>query len=581
MAAGEPQKAVALCDKVLRRLPGNPAALNISGIGLCMTGRHKQGVARLERAQAAAPDDTELAMNLAYGLIQVGRYADAEGILRKIVSLTPSLANAHNLLAIALEHQARPLEAADAYRQAIDLDGDNPDYYGNLIQLFLSGGPMVMVLDEAETAARRWPGDGKFAYLHACVLRNLGRADKAIDICRKSLAARPGDLRTLSLLGELYADKGDRDRARVILSQAIDAGDRSDAILFSMTAVRRFDVDDPFFKEIQDRVKRSPKSATLRFALARAYESMSDVDAAFGHYQAGNRLTRDSKGPFDIDHALAAFDTITQRYTRALFDAHAGSGYQAARPVFIVGMPRSGSTLIDQILAAHSQVHCLGETMDLFAVASSAARSHAGGVEAADGVGHHGVLADMPTGFFTDLGELTWRTMAAFAPSCPRIADKMLGNFLYIGLIHLALPNAHIVHCRRNPVDTCLSAFQKNFQSGNLVTCDLSDLGRFYAAYDRLMAHWREVLPGRVYDLRYEVLTAEPEAELRKLFAHLDLNLEPSCLAHHSTGRAVRTASRGQVQQGIYRTSVGRWRRYEKHLGPLFKALGPLAETVS
>lgn len=574
LSEGQARKAVVLCDRVLKLSPGAPAALSLSGLALCMSGREKQGVARLEKAAKALPDDLGLALNLTNGLVQLNRLAEAETVARRTVAQAPGMAEAHNLLGIVLDHQRRQFDAAEAYRRAIALDGDNPDHYGNLMQLAASHGPMIAALTEAEDAHRKWPEDPELNRLFATLLRNSGQADRAIEICRETLAAHPGQTAVAMLLGELYADRGRRNDAREVFERLIAAGEETDEIYFSLTGVRDFAEGDPLLDLLAERARRNPAEPTPHFSLARAYDKAGAPDRAFAQYAEGNRRTLARFGPPNMTATEAHFETLKSVFGKDLFAARAACGFTAARPIFIVGMPRSGSTLIDQILAAHPDVHCLSETMDIDGVAQWARGTFTEPLQNAAGPQ---ALAAMPDAFFADLGDKTWRIMQSFAPGTPRIADKMLGNFQSIGLIRLALPEARIIHCRRNPVDTCLSAFQRNFQGRNLVTCDLGDLGRFYRAYTNLMDHWHAVLPGFIHDIQYETLTEEPESVLRALFDRLDLSFDPAFLDLQGNRRSVRTASRGQVQQTIYRTSVDRWRRYESHLGPLLDALGPLA----
>jgi Sulfotransferase family len=232
-------------------------------------------------------------------------------------------------------------------------------------------------------------------------------------------------------------------------------------------------------------------------------------------------------------------------------------------------MPRSGTTLVEQILASHPKVHGAGESQLLNDL-----------VNAAHGSGGRGYafpefVAEAEPSALRRLGANYIAGLCRLAPSAERVTDKMPSNYYFAGLIHLALPNAKIIHCQRNPVDTCVSCFSKLFSAPQYHTYDLGELGRYYRRYAHLMAHWRRVLPkGRILDIQYEDVVADLEGQARRLVAHCDLDWDPNCLSFHETERPIRTASATQVRQPIYRTAIGRWRSYEKHLGPLIETLG-------
>jgi hypothetical protein len=229
----------------------------------------------------------------------------------------------------------------------------------------------------------------------------------------------------------------------------------------------------------------------------------------------------------------------------------AGGGDPSEIPIFILGMPRSGSTLIEQILASHAWVHGAGERMDF-----------------------PDLLADLGDRDFRALGAAYAARSGTLAPGAGRVTDKLPGNFLHAGAIHLALPRARIIHSRRDPADTCLSCYTKLFRGEQPFTYDLGELGRYYRAYERLMAHWRVVLPESVFlEVDYEALVADPETQTRRLLAHCGLAWDPACLVFHETRREIRTASAVQVRQPLYGGSVGRWRRHGERLEPLLREL--------
>jgi hypothetical protein len=305
--------------------------------------------------------------------------------------------------------------------------------------------------------------------------------------------------------------------------------------------------------------------ADLLFALAKASADVGRNEESFRHYVDANRAMR---GVIRYNEAavLGGYNSLARSFTAELFAAKAGFGDPSIRPIFIVGLPRSGSSLIEQILASHRDVFGAGEN-PFFLEAVGNALSGAG----AD-------PAQLTTAQLRALGAEYLRRIAIAAPQAPRVTDKMLSNDFFVGLIHLALPNARIVHIVRDPLDTCLSIFSKHFGATLAYAYDLGEIGRFYRAERRLMAHWQRVLPARtMLELRYEDVVADLEGQVRRLLAFCDLDWDPACLSFETTPRAVWTASATQVRQPLYRSAVGRWRPSAGMLRPLLDGLGEYA----
>jgi len=307
---------------------------------------------------------------------------------------------------------------------------------------------------------------------------------------------------------------------------------------------------------------------SLHFALGKCYDDIKDYGQAFPHYLAGCRIKRAKLG-YDPAAAARQFVELQEIFSKDFIGRLRGSGDPSAMPIFVLGMPRSGTTLTEQILASHPDVFGAGELPDLLRIA-------------------HRKTHPATTSFPDNLRYLDSATLNAWgaeyvaavqqrAPTEKHITDKMPANFFAVPLIHLMLPNAKIIHVNRNPVDTCLSCFTRLFHRKQEHTYDLAELGRYYADYARLMDHWRKVLPADAFlDIRYEDIVADQEKEARRLLDWCGLEWNPACLDFHQTKRQIRTASVTQVRQPIYSTSVERWRKYEKFLGPLLKELGDL-----
>jgi Sulfotransferase family len=306
----------------------------------------------------------------------------------------------------------------------------------------------------------------------------------------------------------------------------------------------------------------------LYFTLGRSYDKSGAFDRAFELLSTANALERE-RWSYDVEVEEQYVEQIIETVDVELLDRLSGSGHESTTPIFIVGMPRSGTTLVEQILSSHSGAYGAGELDAVSRVAGAIL------VMTPDRAGYPSGLMQLDSRDLDELGRLYVSSVSKLAPWAARITDKMPANFRYAGLIHLMLPRARIIHCRRDPADTCLSCYSTHFGGSLRWSYDLRDLGRYYRSYARVMAHWRRVLPpGRMLEVRYEDVIADLEGQARRLVEHCGLEWEDACLAFHENRRPVHTASIAQVRRPLYASSVGRWRHYEKHLGPFFDALG-------
>jgi tetratricopeptide (TPR) repeat protein len=344
-------------------------------------------------------------------------------------------------------------------------------------------------------------------------------------------------------------------------------------VYFNLADLKSFSHGDPPLVAMETlAAKREGLSRTDRrqidFALGKAYADLKDYERSFAHLVRANAAKR-AMISYDEASTLALFDRIEAIFSAELIAAKSGGGDPSSAPIFVIGMPRSGTTLVEQVIASHPKAHGAGELPALTDIILTVGAADGGTapypefVQAMDPSGLRRIGAD----YIARLRDL--------APSGERVTDKMPTNYYFAGLIHLALPNAKIIHCRRSPVDTCVSCFSKLFSAGQNHTYDLGELGRYYRRYEKLMEHWRRVLPaGRILEVGYEDVVTDLESEARRIIAYCGLDWDARCLSFHETERPIRTASASQVRRPIYRSAVGRWRAYETHLGPLLEALG-------
>jgi sulfotransferase family protein len=375
--------------------------------------------------------------------------------------------------------------------------------------------------------------------------------------------------------GLVLVELGRLTEARGAHETAVALAPRKASFYYNLTAVAQLKPDDPFARAMKSLSQDIAaldweEQSALHFALAKMFADNADHERSFRHLLDGNALKRKHLH-YDESATLAANENLRALFTRKLIGANQEVGEPSLAPVFVVGMPRSGSTLVEQLLSSHPKVFGAGEIADFF---NTAVEVGGANLEALHFSGENSkILRDQ----LRQIGAEYMKRIGRAAPAAERIVDKTLDNFRLLGLIHLALPNARIIHIRRDPVDTCVSCFSKLFVGANVsYAYDLAELGRYYRSYDLVMAHWHDLLPPNVLlDVQYEDLVANIEEQTRRMIAHCGLEWDARCLNFHLTERPVRTASAVQVRQPIYKTSVGQWRKYEPFLSSLLSALGP------
>jgi tetratricopeptide (TPR) repeat protein len=478
-------------------------------------------------------------------------------------------------ISIYLEIERRNPEAVDAayFLVLIDLACDRP----------------AEALPRAKALARRAPKIPNVWNALAYVHEQLGQAPEAIAAYERLFALEPGLART-PMVGPLQVVGRLEDAAKIHRETAARPDTRATGLI-GLAMQSPAAIDDAELAEIERAAAEALLATRIPafFALGEVQEARGDYNAAFAAFAAGARLKRATLtgeieapqrpliGPpirtLHPDRIAREHDdsvrSLKSVFTTEFIRENAGRGHHIAAPIFIVGMQRSGSTLIEQILSSHRNVQGLGESSALG--------------EAIQERFPDDLFAPNPPDHFRRLAEAYFKAQHARGwVSAPRFVDKMLINYMRIGMIHLMLPRATILHSVRDPVETCLGCFRQLFATGNEETYDLADIGSAYVHYREVMDHWAKVLPGRVIDVGHEALISDPERRIRWLVSEAcGLDWDPACLSFHETRRPVRTASVAQVRRPIFTTSLQRWRRYEKHLGRLFEALGPYAPATA
>ena len=481
------------------------------------------------------PFDVQAIRMLAELAGRIGRYKDAESLLRRAVELSPGFTAARANLAIVLYRQNRATEAIAELDLVLEEEPDNPGH----------------------------------ANLKAAALGRIGGFDEAIELYQAVLKEKPLQPKVWMSYGHMLKTVGRQADGIAAYRRAIELTPELGEAWWSLANLKTVRFDDADIAAMQAALARGDISDEdrfhLDFALGKAFEDRKQATEAFGHYAAGNALRR-TKIVYDADETEAFVDRSIALISSAFFAARAGAGCDAPDPIFILGMPRAGSTLIEQILSSHSQVEGTSELPDIPALAR----------RWPDYPEH---LAELAPDTLHALGEeYLGRTRIQRRTDRPLFIDKLPNNWAHVPFIHLILPGAKIIDARRHPLGCCFSNFKQHFARGQAFSYDLADMGRYYRDYVRLMAHVDAVLPGRVHRVLYERMVDDTEAEVRALLSACGLDFEPACLEFHKTDRAVRTASSEQVRQPIFREGIEAWQPFDATLGSLKTALGDVLD---
>jgi len=544
----------------------NAQTLNNLGNTLKRLGHAAEAEKRWSAALALKPDYAEAYSNLANLLLDQGEYDRAEASARRAIELEPRLADAYvNLAAVQTARHAH----ADALTILDALLAFAPGHARALAARALSLRALDRLdeaLEAAKLAALAAPESPEPHNAIGQVLQSMGRFEPALAAYDRAVdLSGPAQMDAIANRGALFMEFGRKEEAIKALELAAKAFPNSPGILFGQTDIKRFEPGDPLIGQMQGLLAREGISladrATLHFGLGKVFLDIGDSAEAFRHYDEANRLKR-STFAYDAGANERRMASIAEAFSPAMLAAKAGYGARSDLPVFVLGMPRSGTTLIEQILASHRMVHGAGELKRLHML-----------IEAIGGF--PAFVPDLTGAQFKRLGEAYLAAVAPLAMGARRVVDKMPSNFTLCGMIRIILPDARIIHCRRDPVDTCLSCYTKAFADEQAFTYEQTELGRFHRAYQALMAHWRAALPASHFlEVDYEAVVDDVEAQARRMLDFLELPWDEAVLRFYEMQRPVRTASVNQVREPIYRTSAGRWRTHAAQLTPLLAALG-------
>jgi tetratricopeptide (TPR) repeat protein len=544
------------------------------GRALAMLGRGAEADQAFERCFALSPERRLMALAAEHQ--KEGRLDEAEHLYRRILRHNPRNVDAMRLLALIALKAGRDGEAEGLLERAISLAPDfllaildlgrlrkEQDRYGEALQCF----DQAIALDPANPQAH---------YLRGSTLAPGSFTHEAIEAYEQCLKLRPAHVGALIGIGHVLKAVGRYDEAVASYNECIRQLPDFGETYWSLANLKTYRFDDATVAEMERRVNGAgltvQSEVNFLFALGKAYEDRGDFDRAWSFYSSGNAKQR-TEVIYDPVQTETMNDRLVQVFSADFLQTHRAAGLADPAPIFIVGLPRSGSTLLEQILASHSQVEGTSELPYLSRVATWLNRNRA------DGINYPEAVRELQPQNFQSLGQdyLAYAQMHRRS-GAPRFIDKNPNNFPNIGFLSMILPNARIIDARRHPLDACLSCYRQLFAKGQAFTYDLTEIGEYYLQYQRMMDHWAEVLPGKVLTVQYEEVVADFEPQVRRLLEFCGLPWEDACLRFYESNRPVRTPSSEQVRQPIYDRSVGHWQNYAAHLDELITVIEPIRE---
>lgn len=567
------EEAVTLYGRAIAANPDYPEAHNNLGNVLRMLGKDEEALEEYQKALMIRENYPEAYNNLATILREKEQVAEAEHAYRKAIDLNPQYMDAYNNLAVLLVRADRRDEALRVLGSALDINPRNVSTLLQVARVQMEKGTYQPAEQACRLAVQLEPGNARTHATLGEVLNDMERFDKALTAYEAALEIDPDLWDVRNLYGNCLKSVGRMDDARSEMHRALEINPKALGVYANLSDLEKYTPDNPLFLAMQRIIAEADdpvdqRYTALHFALGKAYDDVGEHEKAIDHYTTGAKLKRATLD-YDESESESFFKGIEEIYDADFLASPPFAGNPSRRPIFIVGMPRSGSTLVEQILASHPQISGGGETKEL--------SRQLGGLR-----GRFPALPKYPelgprmnASEFRLVADGYLSAQSALAGGAARATDKLLSNFYFVGLIHVLFPNAKFIHTTRNPVDSCISTFSKLFKDDMPHSYDFGELARYYKRYQKLMAHWERVLPpGVMTTVAYEDVVENLEENARALIDFVDLPWDPACLAFHESARPVRTASVVQVRSPVYTTAVGRWRRYGAAIQPLVDGLG-------
>jgi len=569
---GELSSAERAYKKAIKINQNFAEAHNNLGNVLLDRGRLKEAFNAYQKAVKLLPDHPMLLNNVGNVLQLQGDNEKALSWLDKAISQDPDYADAYNNQGNALWSLGKDLEAVAAYKRALELNPKHADSCRSLGFILLEREELNDAIDCFNQALKINPADNDAYEGLGRAQSELGNLDHAVTAYHKAIAIDPANAEYYRKLGKAFSDHGEIEEAVSALRKALEINPGYAEVYLALSKSKKFTEYDDDIRAMESLFSKKgipdEDSIHLAFALGKAYEDLGNYDKSMEFVIKATGIKRNSYD-YSIAESQEHFDRIKEVFSPDFFSNHRDSGDPDRTPVFILGMPRSGTSLVEQILASHPDVYGAGELKDLGKVLASIRTSDQ---EEQSEIIPQGLL-ELDARAFADLGKQYIARIRKYSASAKFITDKMPGNFLRIGFIRAILPNARVIHCTRDPMDNCLSIFKTHLKHSHGYANNMSELGQYYRMYLDLMDYWKDTLPGFVYDQSYEELVGSQQEQVSKLLQHCGLDWDDACLDFHKTRRKVKTASNAQVRRPIYNNSVQLWKQYEEQLEPLRAAI--------
>jgi tetratricopeptide (TPR) repeat protein len=600
---GDFKAAEAACRRVIALQPGAFAAWDNLGIALMLQGRNTEAEPCFRRALEINPSHAGAYNNLGNLLHNSGQLQTALVNFEKAILLNPSYAEAYNNQGLVLREMGNIREAEQCFTRAIQINPGYADAHHNLGDARRLSADLGGALHHYRKALQLNPRLAETQFSMGSLMEELNRKEEALVCYARTLEIAPNFTRAIVGSARLTAARGQPDLARAQIERALESSPENQDLLAELANLESlagkyqhaYQILRPCIDTSTDNINVALAYASISrhagsqvearaglerfiektalpvsaleeayFALGKLNEALGDFDRAFEHYESAN--TACSRGT-DLERHLQEIHSIRNFFSPEMLATVPRADNTSKRPVFIVGMPRSGTSLVEQILAAHPLVHGGGELTELWKIINTLPD------DTGTGEPYPACLQQATQAQLNRSAMKYLEFTAGLDKFAHRVTDKLPHNFLHLGLIQMLFPCARIIHCIRDPRDTCLSIYSHKFNMNHLYAHSLEELGKYYLGYQRLMQHWHSVLQIPILDIRYENLVQSPETGSRDLVAFSELPWDDRCLRFHESGRIVYTPSRDQVRQPVYTSAIGRWRQFEKYLGPLLRSL--------
>ena len=571
---GRPEEALPILETATRLEPTLERAHLYTGKALALLGRGKEADVAFEKSFELNPVRKTLAIAAEHQ--KAGRLKEAKALYREVLQVNPENVDALRMMGAAALSEGRIDEAERYFRKAVS---HAPDFVGAIIdhgQALKEQNRFEEAIGCFHNAIEIEPGRVKAHFLLGSTLSPSALTYEAIEAFQHTLKLRPDHVGAQLGLGHVLKTVGRQDEAVSAYRECIRLRPNNGASYWSLANLKTYRLSSDDIEEMKAQLNDGDldeeSEVNFLFALAKATEDREDFDAAWQYYEKGNSKRRMMEY-YDPVNSEDIHDRVIEVFDREFLSEHSGQGHADPAPIFVIGLPRSGSTLIEQILASHSQIE---GTSELPYVAHATGSLN---LNRADGVNYPEAVRELGPDHLRSLGKGYLRAAQMHrTEGAPHFVDKMPNNFPSVGFVHLILPNAKIIDARRQPMDSCLSCFRQLFARGQTFTYDQADIGEYFLEYQRLMDHWHQVLPDRVLTVQYEDVVQDFENQVRRLLDYCELPWEDSCVRFFETDRPVRTASSEQVRQPVHTKSVNFWQNFEGKLDELETVLEPVRD---